>query len=467
MEQPVKYLKQRANEDWLIGYEIDRFHSLTEELWGQLTQFSKGKRRPKILLAEQNPFKFLASFLAATAADCPIFLCNRDWGQLEWQQVFDLVKPDLIWGREDRERWRQGEGEREGQFSFPRSPIMIPTGGSSGKIRFAIHTWETLTASVKGFDRYFAQKPVNSFCVLPLYHVSGLMQFIRSFLTGGKLLILPYKELKAGKRPKINPKEFFISLVPTQLQFLLESDPDWLSRFHTVLLGGAPSWRSLIDTARKHKISLAPAYGMTETASQIVTLKPKDFLNGNNSSGRVLPHAQVTIRSTTGELLASDRIGIITIQADSLCLGYYPEMFVDRLNFYTDDLGYFDVNGYLNIIGRNSQKIITGGENVFPAEVEAAILATGLVEDVFVIGLSDRKWGQVVSAVFVPKHKDIFPEEISAIIANQLSKFKQPKYWLAVEKLPRNDRGKVNYQQIEKIAMTVLQRGREGIISRD
>ena len=67
MEQPVKYLKQRANEDWLIGYESDRFNRLTEALWGQLTQFSKGKTPPKILLAEQNPFKFLASFLAATA----------------------------------------------------------------------------------------------------------------------------------------------------------------------------------------------------------------------------------------------------------------------------------------------------------------------------------------------------------------------------------------------------------------
>ena len=74
---------------------------------------------------------------------------------------------------------------------------MIPTGGTSGKIRFAMHNWETLTASVKGFYRYFGETHVNSFCVLPLYHVSGLMQFMRSFITGGRLLNLPYKALKS------------------------------------------------------------------------------------------------------------------------------------------------------------------------------------------------------------------------------------------------------------------------------
>ena len=73
--------------------------------------------------------------------------------------------------------------------------IMIPTGGSSGKVRFAIHTWETLIASVRGFTEHFLINHVNSFCVLPLYHVSGLMQFMRSFTTGGKLVILSLKEL--------------------------------------------------------------------------------------------------------------------------------------------------------------------------------------------------------------------------------------------------------------------------------
>ena len=467
MDNPLIYLKRRAGEDWLIGYDSDQFNLLTEELFGQLTQLAKEKSHPKILLAEQNPLKFLASFLAAVAAGCPIFLCNPQWGQQEWQQVFDLVQPDLILGH-------LSLGINKGQMTNDKGQIiMIPTGGSSGKIRFAIHTWETLTASVRGFNRYFGEKPVNSFCVLPLYHVSGLMQFLRSFITGGRLVILPYKTLKVGTEyyfnsgkytdrerelnPKsIDPSQFFISLVPTQLQFLLQTDPDWLSRFHTVLLGGAPAWRSLLDTARKYHVRLAPTYGMTETASQIVTLKPDDFLNGNNSSGQVLPHAQVTIRSDTGELLETNQTGIITIKSDSLCLGYYPVNFANKMDFQTDDLGFFDANGYLNIIGRCSQKIITGGENVFPAEVEAAILATHLVTDVGVIGLPDRKWGQVVTAVYIPKQINISNQVIQAALENKLSKFKQPKYWIQVESLPRNQQGKMNYEQLKEIAISRL-----------
>jgi O-succinylbenzoic acid--CoA ligase len=329
---------------------------------------------------------------------------------------------------------------------------MIPTGGSSGKIRFAMHTWETLMASVRGFHEYFGEKPINSFCVLPLYHVSGLMQFLRSFTTGGQLVILPFKALESGEGLSLNPSSFFISLVPTQLARLLTSDTAaWLSRFQTVLLGGAPAWAELLEQARYYNIPLALTYGMTETASQIVTLKPEAFCCGNNSCGQVLPHAQVTICSSSGEILGANQIGNITIKADSLALGYYPKTFSDRQYFQPDDLGFLDNRGYLNIVGRNSNKIITGGENVFPTEVEAAIQATQLVTDICVTGLPDRQWGQVVAAVYVPRTEAVSPILLQAALEDKLSKYKRPKYWVAVESLPRNSQGKVNYEELKKV----------------
>jgi O-succinylbenzoic acid--CoA ligase len=177
---------------------------------------------------------------------------------------------------------------------FPSSAlIMIPTGGTSGKIRFAIHTWQTLTASVRGFQAHFSLNSINSFCILPLYHVSGLMQFIRSLITGGKLFIGSYQKLKLGQIPDFPNADFFISLVPKQLQILLPDYSEWLGHFKTILLGGAPATPQLLNQARNYQLKLAPTYGMTETASQIVTLKPEEFLQGNNSSGKVLPHAQI------------------------------------------------------------------------------------------------------------------------------------------------------------------------------
>ncbi|MGF1540784.1 MAG: AMP-binding protein, partial [Pleurocapsa sp.] len=332
--------------------------------------------------------------------------------------------------------------------------IAIATGGTSGKIKFALHNLSTLTASVIGFCDYFQTETINFFCLLPLYHVSGLMQFFRSFLTGGKLEITDYKLLKKNIASLPIYRDFFISLVPTQLQFFLESNPQWLAEFSTVLIGGAPARRSLLARAREYRIPLALTYGMTETASQIATLKPDDFLQGNNSSGRVLPHAHIKIlndQNSTG-----DRVGLIQIEADSLCLGYYPQLFSTTKTLVTDDLGYLDEEGYLYVVGRNSHTIITGGEKVLPVEVEIAIMATKLVKEVCIIGIQDNKWGQIVTALYIPLKPDYNGDLIKQQLQAKIGKYKIPKYWIAVDRLPYSDRGKIDYQQVNLIAQDWL-----------
>lgn len=446
VEQLLNYLKQRSDDNWLIGYDSYEFYDLTKTYYQQFIT----EKPVNILLVEENPFRFLAVFLAAVATNCPIFLCNPDWQQNEWEQVLELVHPGLIISI-DKHRLTQilslsRSSARECGQSL-QNFIMIPTGGSSGKIRFAIHTWETLTASVRGFYQYFGIQAVNSFCILPLYHVSGLMQFFRSFLTGGKLRLLPYqflkKQINSFPETNFNTKKYFISLVPTQLQFLLQSNLIWLSQFYTVLLGGAPAWPSLLEQARQFNIRLAPTYGMTETASQIVTLKPEDFLKGNNSSGQVLPHAKVTLSNLSH--------GVIAIQSDSLFLGYSAHDLNKNNIFYTDDIGNFDTQDYLYILGRNSQKIITGGENVYSSEVEAAILETQLVTDVAVIGLPDPHWGEIIAAVYVSKTQETSSKMIKTSLENKISKYKIPKHWIAVESLPRNKQGKLSYEKLKSI----------------
>lgn len=438
-------LTNRRDDNWLIGYNPDQFYPLVETYRQYLQQQDKNG---KILLVESDRLHFLAKFSAAVIENYPIFLCNPQWGDREWEQVFQLVKPNLIWGNLPT-RFTVSKASEE----MPsEARIMIPTGGTSGKIKFAIHDGYSLSASVSGFQQYFEQKSINSFCILPLYHVSGLMQFLRSLLTGGKIFMCSYQSLKQGTFGIENPSNFFISLVPTQLQFLLDFNPQWLSRFQTVLLGGAPIWKKLRDRARQYKIKLAPTYGMTETASGVVTLKPAAFLEGNESSGRVLPHATVDILGDRGTKLATNRIGTICIQANSSHWGYFPpsKKFL-KTAIATDDLGYFDEDGYLYLVGRKSHKIITGGENVFPIEVESAILETNLVRDVCVIGIPDTTWGEAISAAYVPKNPAIAEDEIKRRLAGKLSKFKQPKHWLALPELPRCDRGKLNYSQIEQL----------------
>jgi o-succinylbenzoate---CoA ligase len=493
------FFKSSTTQNWLGCYEPDRNQEVNDYPNRQLAQLidarleelsavvgacsekleKKTGEKPAIFVVETEPINFLTAFLAGVITEVNLFLCDPGWQMQEWRQVLSLVQPDLIFGDDRIKSLIQSaiakRSQREPDLITntelrEQSLIMIPTGGTSGKIKFAMHSWQTLTSSVKGFADFFNCPKLNSVCTLPLYHVSGLMQLMRSLLTQGNLIICPY-QLIATKLSKLDKSTYFISLVPTQLQFLLASTPDCLQEFKTVLVGGASPRRSLLQTAREYHIPLALTYGMTETASGIVTLKAENFLAGNHSSGKVLPHAQVkivnrqlisdTAELTLEDLLPSknpleDPIGLIQINSTALCLGYYPQLFPAAQSFVTDDVGYFDRDGYLHLLGRNSQKIITGGENVFPAEVEAVIYSTKLVQDICVVGIPDQKWGQAVTAIYVPLTAANNLNLIKQQIKSQLAKYKQPKHWLSVARIPRNDRGKVNYPQLKAIALEAV-----------
>jgi o-succinylbenzoate---CoA ligase len=408
-----------------------------------------------VLIAESDPLRFIAAFIAAVSKNAVVVLTNPRWGQQEWAQIAGLVMPDVVFGevaiagplnppilgdfetglaRKSPSIGGLGGGSRGGEAtSLNPGDILIPTGGTSGQIRFAIHSWETLTASVEGFREYFGVDRVNSCCVLPLYHVSGLMQLWRSLITGGTFALCDWKALEAGVFPEIDRDRFFLSLVPTQLQRLLNY-PE-LAQFRTILLGGAPAWESLLADCRSRRLPIAPTYGMTETASQIATLKPEVFLQGQTGCGMPLPHVAITIRDAEGKPQPTGLSGLVTLEARSLMRGYFPPG-----PFAIDDIGYFDENNSLHIVGRNSQKIISGGENLYPAEIEAAIRSTGLVEDVCVIGVPDEDWGEIAVAFYVSSRT---VEELLGAIALLLSKPKQPKRWVAVGEIPRTGQGKV------------------------
>ena len=452
MAKLLAHLESVNRKNWLIGIDRKQLEQLSREFYLELTHYLHQSNPPLILLAEPEPIRFLAGFIAACTVQFPIFICNPYWQEEEWQQVFALVQPDIIWASESIKNYGYAKINLNNQITKNR--IMIPTGGSSGKIQFAIHTWETLMASVGGFTEYFNLHIVNSFCVLPFYHVSGLMQFMRSLMTGGKFAFSPFKEFSSGHIYDLDITDFCLSLVPTQLQILLQKSKlrNFLSRFKIIFLGGAPAWDELLEISRYHKIRLAPTYGMTETASQIATLKPDDFLQGKINVGKILPHAKVMVCDNLGNKLGTNTIGNINIQSQSLCLGYYPHNSL----FKVDDLGFFDKQGYLHIVGRNSEKIITGGENVYPKEIESLIISTGLVVDICVIGIPDKYWGQAVTAIYIPRENIQNHAQIMAVITDKVSNYKIPKYWVAVDKMPRNEKGKINRQRVEKIAIDAI-----------
>ena len=160
-----------------------------------------------IVISEPDPARFMQVFGAAVADDRSVFLADPAWGKAERSLLQEAceTEPEVDPGNSGR-GW-----------------LMIPTGGSTGGMRFARHDQVTLSAAVRGFCMHFGTSRVNAVSVLPLHHVSGLMSWMRCALTDGKFLACDWREIEAGRRPRCGQGEWVISLVPTQLQRLLAS----------------------------------------------------------------------------------------------------------------------------------------------------------------------------------------------------------------------------------------------------
>lgn len=458
---------QTNEQDWraLVDHQRRQLESVTVRSKSNSRSNSRmsNSRRPMLLLAEADPAKFLASFWAALLTDWDMALANPCWGRQEWQSVCQLISPTLIWGTPAPAVNLFGNAPTPTVQTEPA--ILIPTGGTSGQVKLVHHTWSSLTAAVFGFYRHFRVNgsPVNAFCVLPLYHVSGLMQALRTALSNGQLhithsksspLSVPLSGLPAAERSRSHSiclSRSFISLVPTQLERLLRANQArWLRRFRAVLLGGAPCWPTLLNRAICEDVPICLSYGMTETAAMVTATAIGRAATGldetaQTGSGVAMPHATVCIEDA-GKLLPSGKVGQIVVRSAAIAHGYYnassPAFATNT--FYTDDLGYIDAAGCLRVTGRISGKIISGGENIFPADVEAALRWTGQVSDVCVFGLPHPEWGEIVAAAYVPASATVSPESLKAAAIAQLSRYKHPKQWFALQQLPRNAQGKLN-----------------------
>jgi len=337
--------------------------------------------------------------------------------------------------------------------------LCIPTGGTSGTLRFARHDERTLGAAVRGFCGHYRVKQVNVLDVLLAHHVSGLMARIRCAETGGTHVAWSWKQLEAGDWPTLPVCDdgWFLSLVPTQLQRLLANPASvaQLKQFHAVFLGGGPLWPGLADAAAAAKVPVSICYGMTETAAMIAAQCAETFLAGDRSCGQVMPHARVEIVDEASDaILPVGETGLVRISGESVFRGYWPEA-NDTHSLTTADLGRLDAEGHLHILGRYDAVIITGGEKVMPLEVEATLLKSGEFDDVVVLGLPDAMWGQVVVACYPPRAGKLDTQKIEAALRT-LAPYKRPKQLLAISPWPRNAQGK-----IQRSALLAAMSGRQ------
>lgn len=382
-------LKQIQRE-WIEGVSEAAFLKIFDATRARLEAAPEVARSRGLLLCERDPVAFSATFFAAVSIRFPVVLANPDWGAREWAAFAGLVTPAIRVGagRNDRAVLSAadsavGSGSRsERSVRLEPGSILIPTGGTTGGVKLAVHDWRSLAAACEGVQRFLGGGAIDSCCVLPLYHVSGLMQLLRAYHSGGRIRF--DVDDMAGK---------CLSYVPTQLHRAL-ADPKRiaeLSKARALFVGGAGLVEGLADKARALRLPVVPVYGMTETAAMVAAIPSQDFLTDPGAGAIALGGARFWIE--TG--------GRIRIQSPALFRGYQGQKAVDLSGGYlTDDEGYLDASERLHVIGRIDRLMNSGGEKIDPREVEAAFCQLRGVEEALAVGVPDSEWGQRLSVFY-------------------------------------------------------------------
>lgn len=317
---------------------------------------------------------------------------------------------------------------------------IMNTSATTGQFKSVPLRWGQIKAHVQASQEVLGRSEQDNWLmVLPLFHVSGLSILMRSLYNGTAMTIMEsYDEeqvLQCIHDGRIN----MMSLVPTILKNL---EPRITHhQLRVILLGGEFIPRPLVDACVAKQLSIYKTYGMTETFSQSVTMPVLSNLNKLDSVGKPLP--RMTVHIVNPDV---DGVGEIHLNGSMVMSGYINGEPIHG-DFNTDDMGYVDEDGFLYILNRRTDLIISGGENIYPKEIEDTVYAMQGVKECAVIPVADTKWGQVPALFVAFDDIDALGADLKMIVrdylSSKLAKYKVPKYITIMDALPRNGTGKI------------------------
>ena len=314
-----------------------------------------------------------------------------------------------------------------------RAVVVIHTSGSTGEPKPVLLTAENLVWSALGSSVALGLDPEERWlCALPVSHVGGLSILVRSAIYGTTAVLHPRFDTAAVLEELMSPNgATLVSLVPTTLARLLDGGLERPPRLRCALIGGGPVAPALMERARMAGVPVRQTYGLSEAASQVTTQPLADRGAAPGDAGpplfctavAVAEDGEILVRGPTVAPSAAGRDGTLA----------------------TGDLGALDERGRLSVIGRKADTIVTGGENVAPAEVEAVLLEHPGVAEAAVHPRPDPVWGEAVVAAVVARDRELPPteQELRDHAAARLAAYKVPKEVRLVESLPRTPSGKL------------------------